>query len=100
MTSPSRPQASAPASRVSQHLDSPASGAWYRREPWLALLLLAFVPALGSLVVQDTARIVLLGATAVLAAVGLAVLVVQHRRDGASRPEWAETREESEDVTR
>lgn len=67
-----------------------ASRAWYGREPWLALLLLAFGPVLLSFAASDGLRNILLAAAGVLALAGLVLLFVQHRRDGEKRPEWAD----------
>ena len=100
MTSPSRAPAQAPASRATRVAPASASAAWYRRESWLALLLAAFVPTLAAGAVPTALRPVLLGISDVLAVLGLVVLVVQHRRDGAKRPDWAVTAEGGEDLTR
>jgi hypothetical protein len=88
MTNPSH--TSAPATRAHFTESSHVRRAWYAREPWLTLLLLAFGPLVLSFAATDTLRTILLVAAGVLAVAGLVLLFVQHRRDGEQRPEWAD----------
>ena len=48
---------------------------WYRRESWLALCFLSFVPIVLALVLPESLKTPLLGAGVLIAAVGLAMLV-------------------------
>jgi Meckel syndrome type 1 protein len=75
------PAAGSPALAVSVE---PAAGErpWYRAEPWLAVLVAAFVPLLVAVVAPAALRLPLVAAGGVLVAVGLALLL---RRDRAVR---------------
>ena len=55
---------------------------WYRSEPWLATMLVAFVPMLAALFVSSGAKYPLIGLSALTALTGLAILV----RQGPFRP--------------
>jgi uncharacterized membrane protein len=70
----------APADPVAEPAEPGVS--WYRSEPWLAVLLAAFVPLLGASVAPVALRVPLVGVGGLIVAVGLAMLV---RRDRAVR---------------
>jgi hypothetical protein len=50
---------------------------WYRREPWLAVMLAAFVPLAAAVFVPDPARYPLIGLTGLALVVGAVMLVRQ-----------------------
>ena len=50
---------------------------WYRREPWLAAMLAAFVPLTAAAFAPDSARVMLIALTALALLVGAVMLVRQ-----------------------
>lgn len=51
-----------------------------RMEPWLAVMLSAFLPVIVIAFVPDTLHVVLAAAAVVLIGAGACMLVVEHRR--------------------
>jgi len=85
----------AEASRASQARAEavPADGTsrpWYRREPWLAVMITAFAPLAAAIFAPDPARYVLIGLTGLALIVGAVMLIRQgvfhpHPDSGPSR---------------
>lgn len=50
---------------------------WYRREPWLAVMLVAFVPLIAAVVAPDAAQYPLIGLTVLALIAGAAMLIRQ-----------------------
>jgi hypothetical protein len=75
MTNPARPlpplDATAPTLPATE---SRTAWPWYRREPWLAVELLAFVPLLAALAVPRRFQLALIAVGGLLVALGLVLL--------------------------
>jgi len=59
---------------------APADGTsrpWYRREPWLAVMLAAFVPLTAAIFAPDPARYALMGLTGLALIIGAVMLMRQ-----------------------
>ena len=59
---------------------APADGTsrpWYRREPWLAVMLAGFVPLTAAIFAPDPARYALMGLTGLALIIGAAMLMRQ-----------------------
>ena len=73
--------------RAPESRDEPAavdgtSQPWYRSEPWLAVMLAAFVPLVAAVVAPDAAQYPLIGVSVLTLVVGAAMLI----RHGVFRP--------------
>ena len=55
-------------------------GPWYRREPWLAVMLVAFLPLVATVLAPEAAKYPLLGLTGLTLIVGSAMLIRQEVR--------------------
>ena len=66
-----------------QHTAALTDGPWYRREPWLVTLLLAFAPILAAMVLPRAYHLPLFGVGGSLVVIGLVLLV--RRELSASR---------------
>ena len=53
------------------------SGQWYRREPWLAVMLAGFVPLAAAIPAPDAVQYPLLGLTVIAVVIGSVMLVRQ-----------------------
>ena len=67
----------APESRAELGATEATSRRWYRREPWLAVMLAAFVPLVAAAIAPDAARYPLIGLTGLAIVVGVAMLIRQ-----------------------
>ena len=86
-TRPSEGDSLAEPSRAPESIAQPAvagepSRPWYRSEPWLAVMAVAFVPLLAAVIAPDTAQYPLIGLGVVALVVGIVMLI----RQGPIRP--------------
>ena len=73
-------------SRVSEFQVEPSaageSSPWYRRESWIVVLMVAFVPLIGAFIAPDTLQYPLIG----MSVVGLVIGAIMLVRQGVHRP--------------
>jgi len=58
------------------------SSPWYRRESWVVVVMMAFVPLIGAFIAPETAQYPLIGLSVVALVIGAVMLV----RQGVHRP--------------
>ena len=67
----------APEVRAEPVVPAGATGPWYRREPWLAVMLSAFAPLAAAVFAPGSARVPLIGLTGLALIIGAVMLVRQ-----------------------